>query len=307
MQTKKYFIFALIIIFPSIASATGYNYLPNDIYIKQQEEKAALEYRISTLETSLQNSPTLSVLNIESRISQLEQEKQTEINYITGLYGKNGISNQLPSAIAEIDAKYDSQIDNLEQQIEEYEDMMSEEDDLRKEIQDLKNQLSKVDQQVSQGSQSSVDTSATRIPSAIEMFDYIDALPNNEAEEIMGILGVENNKLYEEVLYLVQLKYPNGKPGSAMYNLHSENSNNLAVIGSGSVENEPDESWIHKTTNTFTGVTTDLFQAPTNVTEPYSAPNEVPTETPTEEPRPVTEEPKSIWQSIVSFFKKLWW
>lgn len=308
METRKYFVLASILVLPNLAFATGYNYLPNDVYIKQQEEKAALEYRISTLETNLQNSPTLSVLNIESRISQLEQEKQTEINYTTGLYAKNGISNQLPDAIAKINAKYDSQIENLEQQIEEYEDMMSAESDLQSEIRDLKAQLTEIEQQMSQTTQGSSEATSVAVPSAIDIFEYLDTLPNNEAQEIMGILGVENNALYEEVLRIVQLKYPYGKPGSALYKWHSENSNIPPEVASDSVETTTNEPYVQKSfTNEVNYLKTttseafvDKLLAATNTPDVAVAPAPEETQAPAEEPR-------SIWQSIVSFFKKIWW
>lgn len=311
MEIKKYSIFALLIIFPSLVSATGYNYLPNDVYIKQQEEKAALEYRISTLETSLQNSPTLSILNIESRISQLKQEKQTEINYVTGLYGKNGISNQLPAAIAKIDAKYDGQISNLEQQIDEYEDAMSEENDLKNEIKSLKSQLSKIEQQVSQPAPSVDDTSTFEVPSAVDMFDYIDSLSLEEASEVYNNLRIVNPDLYRQVEYILVLKYPHGKPGSAKYDEYQ------ATIKTPVSETVIPETYTPKPViknadivkkgevEVTEAVTENLFQTSTNTLETYTAPQQPVSET-KEEPQPITEQPKTIWQSVVSFFKKLW-
>lgn len=220
---KIYILLAGLIFAPFLTSATGYNYLPNDVYIKQQEEKAALEYRISSIEASLQNSPTLSILNIDSRIMQLKQEKQTEINYVTGLYAKNGIIDQLPGAIDKINAKYASQIDNLEQQKDEYNDAIAEDKKLKSEIATLKEQIRNIELNTTQ--RATQETSGeVKIPSAIDMFNYIDTLPSGEAEEIMGILGVENLKLYEEVMSIVKLKYPYGKPGSARYKWFLDNN-----------------------------------------------------------------------------------
>lgn len=307
MKNNKYSILALLIIFPISASATGYNYLPNDVYIKQQEEKAALEYRISTLETSLQNSPTLSILNIESRISQLEQEKQTEINYVTGLYAHNGIIVQLPSAIAKINAKYDGQISNLEQQIEEYEDAMSEEKDLKNEIKSLKSQLSKIEQQVSQPAPSVDDTSTVEVPSAVDMFDYIDSLSLDEASETYNNLRIVNPDLYRQVEYILVLKYPNGKPGSAR---HDEYLQTIKTPVSETVTNEIYIPPIAKKTEVFRAekdtiseVATDQVQIPTSTEEIYTAPQEP---TPEIKVAPIVEQPKTIWQSVVGFFKKLW-
>ena len=149
------------------------------------------------------------------------------------------------------------------------------------------------------------NTSSVAVPSAIDIFEYLDTLPNNEAQEIMGALGVENNALYEEVLRIVQLKYPYGKPGSALYKWHSENSNIPPEVEAGSVETEPyaqkpftNEVDYMKTTasEAFVGKLLAATNTPAVVDVP--APEE--TQAPVEEPR-------SIWQSIVSFFKKIWW
>ena len=228
---KIYILLAGLIFAPFLTSATGYNYLPNDVYIKQQEEKAALEYRISSIEAGLQNSPTLSILNIDSRITQLKQEKQTEINYVTGLYAKNGISNQLPSAIDKINAKYDSQIDNLEQQKDEYNDAIAEDKKLKSEINALKEQIKKIEQnQITAPADTQASTDTVKVPSAVDMFDYLDSLPPNEAQENMNALEIHNPKLYQEVVYIIGLKYPYGKPGSAMYKWYQDNNKLPSVV-----------------------------------------------------------------------------
>jgi hypothetical protein len=240
-----------VFVTPAIAGATGLNYLPNDVYIKQQEEKSALEFRISQLEAGYGGSLTGSLSNIEFRISQLEREMQTEINYVQGLYGSYGISNQTASAISKIEAKFRPEISSLEDQRDEIKGILTEQESLEREMarlvkkseeaakelleaerkENIQIALDECDFEYFKGmtTEEKKDSFYERedcenkvpevssLPSAQEMFDYMDSLPLDEAGEINDNLKIVNPSLYEEVLYLTSLKYPNGKPGSGRY------------------------------------------------------------------------------------------
>jgi hypothetical protein len=213
IKIMKHILLLALIFTPTLfASATSYNYLPNDVYIKQQEEKSALEYRISQLEASMNGSLSSSLRNVEYRIDELEREMATEINYITGVYGGYGIANQLPSKISEVEAKYESQISNLEDEREELKKLMKDETSAQTEIKRLEAELKALNETVLSTPEPEVQK-----PSAQSMFEYIDSLPLSDASTAYSDLRMWDPEMYSEVQYLINLKYPNGKPGSARY------------------------------------------------------------------------------------------
>jgi hypothetical protein len=209
---KHILLFALLFTPTFFAGATSYNYLPNDVYIKQQEEKSALEYRISQLEASMNGSLSSSLRNVEYRIDELEREMATEINYIKGVYGSYGIANQLPSKISEVEAKYESQISNLEDERDELKQLIKSEESAQAEVKRLEAELKTLNETVL-----STTEPETQKPSAQSMFEYIDSLPLSEASTAYSDLRMWDPEMYSEVQYLINLKYPNGKPGSARH------------------------------------------------------------------------------------------
>lgn len=59
-------------------------------------------------------------------------------------------------------------------------------------------------------------------PSAKDLFNHIDTLPNDKASETLALIKADNLSLYNEVYGLIMAKYPNGKPGSAMHDDYLE-------------------------------------------------------------------------------------
>ncbi len=196
---KHILLFALLFTPTFFVGATSYNYLPNDVYIKQQEEKSALEYRISQLEASMNGSLSSSLRNVEYRIDELEREMATEINYITGVYGGYGIANQLPSKISEVEAKYEGQISNLEDERDELKKLMKDETSAQTEIKRLEAELKALNEKV-------LSTPETEVqkPSAQSMFEYIDSLPLSEASTVYSDLKMWDPEMYSEVQYLIE-------------------------------------------------------------------------------------------------------
>lgn len=202
--------------------------ISNDYYIKLQEEKSALEYRISSLETSSYNSPDLSSLNIQSRIDELIRERETEKNYITGLYGKNGISNQLPSALATIDSKYQSQIDNLNQQKAYYQNQISSQQSSTAELSQTKLRIQELDKLLAEQEKliqslktqmyvptnpSVVQTPVSSVngtPTASDVFNYIDSLSLYDATVALEAIKTNALPMYTEVIKLAEAKYVKG-------------------------------------------------------------------------------------------------
>jgi hypothetical protein len=233
---KKYIHFSILIailLSCHAVHATTYNYLPNDVYIKQQEEKSALEYRLRTIESQIGGSnPTFLISNIEYRISELISERDTEKNYVTGLYGKNGIANQLPVALDKIDAKYTSQISNLQNQRSYYQDQISKQSDTSAEREKILQRLKELDEQYnkkleennkkieelnkkifdSNGSIYST-TGTEKIPTALEIFTILDSLTEIKLANVERLqsLKIKNFNLYTEVLKLAEDKYFKGK------------------------------------------------------------------------------------------------
>lgn len=217
----KHILLFIALVLPVTTFATGYDYLPDDVWIKQQEEKSALEFRLRQLEAGMNGSLDSSLRNIEFRIDELERELQTQINYVTGTYGSYGIANQLPSAIAKLESEFAVEISHLEDERDELKRLIREQEDAEEEVARLEIQIAELESLYVDDSpiEYSPVTELER-PSASEMFEYIDSLPLAEASDVFSDLRVADPALYEEVAYIVNLKYPNGKPGSAKYEEH---------------------------------------------------------------------------------------
>lgn len=224
------FVLGIFVFQATVAHATGYNYRPADVYIKQQQEKSALEYRLQKLESSLSSNPSASLSTIESRIQQLKSERDTEINYIRGLYAQSGISNQIDAKVAEITAKYASQISALESQKSSYQsqaDVQAKE----AEITELKLKIKQLeyDMQTKEYEQALKNMDAlknrTVTPSAPDVyvpnttdpytiFKYMDSLSLQGASDVYQKLLKTNPTLAEKVNAVYDEVYPNGKPGT---------------------------------------------------------------------------------------------
>ena len=306
---KKTILFALIFIPAGFSGATSYNYLPNDVYIKQQEEKSALEYRIQQLENSMGGGSYNSASTIDSRISELQSEMQTEINYTTGLYASYGISNQLPAKIQDIQAKYQAQIAPLQSQRSSLQTQSKEDSQTKSEIKALQEQLANIEQLLNKNVQTENTPTVTpsQKPSAIAMFEYIDSLPLEDASRAYSDLRTGDPALYKEVSYLVNLKYPNGKAGSAT------NDEYLAKQTEATITSKPEPTPTKTYTQNESPVVAESEEQ-IKKSESTDSPQIKPAVENTNEIKPVsqpalTPEPvkqSSLFQKIVGFFKSFW-
>ena len=293
-----FFLFTLSVYAP-FAYATDYNYLPADVGIKQNEALSALEYRLQTLEAQIANSPQVSIDTINARIKALEAERDTEKRYVTGLYGSYGIGNQLDAKLAEIDAKYDAQINELEDEKDGYESEASalakaekEAEQLRQQIIELQKQnLELLDEQIESYSTPEIFTDTD----IYEGFIYMDSLPLEEASAFFGRVKASRPDVAERITALYNTKYPHGKVGTAQYDEYL-----------GSLPKETPA--VSKT------ITTKSVMSPEAVIPTIETPIEA-TATPSI-PEPVVEQvsaPEPIQESfvdkVVGFFKSLisWW
>ncbi len=224
------FVFSIFVIQTTLVYATGYNYLPNDVYIKQQEEKSALEYRLKNLENQIQNNPANSANSVSQRISEIQQERDTEKNYISGVYSHNGLGDQLSLKLAEIDAKYQSQINVLQQQQSNYQSQSSaldkvnrEADELRQKIVELQKQAIQqlddyqklLDQNLEQLKKAPQTTNLEITDAEVqEVFDYMESLDFKSESIIFAKIAKINPNVATRIVALYDQKYPNGKTGS---------------------------------------------------------------------------------------------
>jgi hypothetical protein len=218
------FVFSIFVIQTTLVFATDYNYLPNDVFIKQQEEKSALEYRLQKLESGISSNSSSFVSNISSRISQLESERATEKNYISGTYARLGIANQLQAKLDEIDRKYDAQISSLRNQQSNLENTISSQQSNATEISNLKLQIAQLKaQMVDQELQTNlkalekyqIKTEEYSDADIETVFNYIDAMSLEDASNFYQVVKKNNPDVAERVAVLYFKKYPNGKVGTA--------------------------------------------------------------------------------------------
>lgn len=216
----------VVLVTTNTAFATDYNYLPPDVLIKQQEQQSALEYRLQKLESGLSGNSSSMISTLSSRISQLEQERDTEKNYISGIYGSYGIGNQLQSKLSQIDAKYDSQISALRSQKADLENKISNQQSQELEIAELKLQIAKLKDQIAeqeykvsqQALQKYQEKHIYSDSEVQEVFNYLDALNVQDASNLYQRIRKNNADVADRLDALHIKKYPNGKPGTAKYN-----------------------------------------------------------------------------------------
>lgn len=296
IKIMKHILLLALLFTPVIfASATSYNYLPNDVYIKQQEEKSALEYRISQLEASMNGSLSSSLRNVEYRIDELEREMATEINYITGIYGSYGISNQLPSKISDVEAKYDSQISSLEDERDELKQLIKEEEAAQTEIKRLEAELEALNKTI-------IPTTEPEIqkPSAQSMFEYIDSLPLSEASVVYNDLRMWDPEMYSAVQYLTNLKYPNGKPGSARHDEYLTKQTESIVASM--PESAPTETYARTPTSIVAEPDTQAQELDSSTTPPVT-PVAEDASIAEQVQQPLPEPKQNIFLRVFNFFK----
>lgn len=222
---------SLFIFQVSTTYATDYNYLPNDVFIKQQEEKSALEYRLKTLENQYRSNPQASIFSIEQRISELQRQKDTEKEYLKGMLAKNGAYSPeaWASYSAKTDAKYDSQISSLNQQKSSYQSQVSNQQQKDQEIERLRKELLEIiDRQADSERQRVLDELKEKQQKLDEeyksknsvnysdeevllIFNHLDSLPLKEASAMHKVLIRNNDNLADKIKILYDKKYPNGK------------------------------------------------------------------------------------------------
>ncbi len=304
-----FFLFTLSVYAP-FAYATDYNYLPADVGIKQNEALSALEYRLQTLEAQIANSPEISIDTINARIQALEAERNTEKRYVTGLYGSYGIGNQLEAKLAEIDAKYEAQIAELENEKDEYQSEASalskaekEADQLRQQILALQKQnLELLDEQMESYSTPEVFTDTD----IYEGFIYMDSLPLPEASAFYGRVKASRPDVALRITALYDAKYPNGKVGTSQYDEYLESLPKTVPIAPQTVTSKP--------------VVTPEVVAPEPIVQstatPISAEEVIEAMATPVVPKPIVEEThtpeptqESFVDKVVGFFKSLlsWW
>lgn len=295
-----FFVFvALFILQTKTTFATDYNYLPPDVLIKQNEEKSALEYRLRNLEAGLSGSSSSYISSLTSRISQLESEWTTEKNYISGTYAQYGIGNQLAGKLAEIDAKYSTQINDLKSEKEKLETSVSNQQSKEKEISDLKLEIAKlkaemVNQELQVNLQAIEKYQTKEVYSDIdvlEVFKYLDALAVQDSSDLYQIVKENNLDVAQRVAILYDKKYPNGKPGTAKYDDY------LASIKSITKPTSVQET--AKTEPTpIKEINDEVIQEQIVSTSPV-----------VREPviTPSVQEKPTLGRKIINFFKRLFW
>jgi hypothetical protein len=201
------FVLGIFVFQASIAHATDYNYLPADVGIKQKETLSALEYRLQSLESQMSNNPSVSISTINARISELQSERDTEINYIRGLYAQNGISNQADAKVAEITAKYASQISSLESQKSSYQSQ-SDSNAKEAEIAELKLKIKQLEYDM----KTAEYDKATQIPKSsatiYDLYNWLETLPSEEWSAQLNLLKSMNPENYKKIEDIYRVKHP---------------------------------------------------------------------------------------------------
>lgn len=291
MKKIQIYVFALsAFIFPVItAHATDYNYLPADVGIKQREALSSLEYQLKSLQSQITNNPTISISTITSRISQLENERDTEINYIRSLYAKNGISNQADSKIAEITAKYSSQISELESQKSQYQ-TQSNNSAKESEIAELKLKIKQLEYDMQTAEYNKVTETPKKQGTIQDLFDWLESLPSDQAIAQYKLLKSMNPENAYKIELLYRAKYPQS----------FTNTEQKTVV-------QTVPSNVQKTTKTSqpTKKAEQMKEEEFNFTKPPVSVLDTATFTPVVDTVKVIELPKKTFtQKIVGFFKK---
>lgn len=238
-MNKKIIIFTVtmssVLLFSNFVLAFNPYGISDGLYMKLEEEKSALEYRLSQIESNSQNNPGLSAATIQSRINELIRERDGKKRYATGIYAQSGAIEMLSSALAEIDSQYKSQIDNLEQQKSLYDQQYSNEQsaasarqeaqELRKELNDLKlkieeekqAQLAKQLEDLRKGTEFKTPSLLDQLnkntvrPSADNLFYKLDQMDDQfEAAKLFALVKTDSQDLYDQVVELAGIKYWGG-------------------------------------------------------------------------------------------------
>ena len=300
--------------------ATDYNYLPNDVFLKQQEEKSALEYRLKTLENQSQSNPQASILSIEQRISELERQRDSEKEYLKGTLAKNGAysSETWASYSSKIDAKYASQISSLNQQKSSYQSQSSSQQNSQ-EISDLKLEIAKLraemaDQELKRNLEALEKYQVKETPKTntyysdneiLKVFNYLDALPLNEASVMYQVILKDNKNVAERVDILYKKKYPNGKTGTSINSDYKKSVQEVSVL------EVKKETPVIKTVKPTVKQEVKKTQLKATTTEEKPIP-QIKQEQPkielpqTEVQKPV-EKKVTVREKISGFFKKVFW
>jgi len=244
MKNSLIFLTYILLFVPIGVYATNYNYLPNDVFLKQQEEKSALEYRLKTLENQSQSNPQASILSIEQRISELERQRDSEKEYLKGTLAKNGAYSPetWASYSTKIDAKYNPQINSLNQQKSSYQSQSSSQQNSQ-EISDLKLEIAKlkadmVDQELKRNLGALEKYQVKETPKSdtyysddeiLKVFNYLDALSLKEASVMYQVILKDNKNVAERVDILYKKKYPNGKTGTAINSDYKKSVQEVAI------------------------------------------------------------------------------
>lgn len=288
-------LFAFFSVF-STAHATSYNYLPNDVYIKQQEEKSALEYRLKSLESQIQNSPTISINVIDQRIAELRQEWDTEKTYTTGTMAQNGSLSTWGGAsevLTKIDNKYSSQISALEAQKAQYQQQVSKQADVDKEIEKIQQQMKEIDAYYDKQRDAVIqkyqtDTAPQKQATIGDLYEWLETLPADEWSAKINLLKVSNPTNYLKIVELYRLYHPE-------FFTQSEEPKTAPVI-------TPKIAPLQKTTTKKVEQEAKSFDVEKIETAKATS---TPVVTPTQETKQPELHRQSFVQKVFGFFKKL--
>lgn len=220
---------------------TTYAYNPygisDGLYMKLQEEKSDLEYRINQLETNSYNSPGLSSMNIQSRINDLIRERDSKKNYARGTYASYGATEMLQVALDKIDDEYNQKIQSLEDQKDYYDQESSYEEQAREnkeEAQKLKKKLLEIEAELISQKRIEVEkqievlkntpkvefnlineltnNSQKSPPPAIDVFNALDSMPDTlESAQLYSAIKEKDFSMYTKIQALASVKYFNNK------------------------------------------------------------------------------------------------
>lgn len=303
---------SLFIFQVSTTYATDYNYLPNDVFLKQQEEKSALEYRLQRLENGISGNSSSQISSLSARISQLESERTTEKNYVSGVYAHNGIANQLPAKLAEIDAKYSSQISSLQSQKSALENTVSNQQSSQTEISNLKLEIAQlkakmIDDEL-QANLKALEKYQTQEKQSsyyseedlLKLYNYLDSLSVKDASELYQQVKDKNEDVASRLNELQNKKYPNGKTGTGKNDDYLKSQETVIsevrnkIVTPKAVKQEAKKTQV-KATSTEEKVIPQVKQE-----QPKAQPISV------EAQKPI-EKKTTIREKVSGFFKKVFW
>lgn len=330
------FVFSIFVIQTTVAYATDYNYLPNDVFLVQQAEKSALEYRLRALENQYQSNPQISVLSIDQRISELQKQRDSEKEYLKGTLAHNGAFSPetWASYSAKIDAKYDPQINLLNQQKQTYQSQASDQQQKDQEIADLKRLIlemqNSIDKQADLERQKVLDNLALEQQKLREedkakiateqqkitdeytakilpkedfskvdvnkMFLYLDALAPTDASNLWQRIYKNNPEVALKINLLYYKKYPNEKNGD-LENVTSPKPS-VTPTTAPSLKSSPKVEKKVVTVSTSNTTATSV-QATSEIKQ------DAPTDSTTQQATEVKPEKKSFIQKTSDFFKKI--